>query len=285
MRYNSPRSLQTVVLVMMVIGLIALALGGYLTPLTRFILSPLIGVQSWLATRIQALENYVNAPQDISRLRERNRELEDEVARLQIEIIDLKQQISETRILSALVDFARVHPDNRYLAAAVIGQDPSPFMKYVIINRGSDDGLRRGMPVVVQQGLVGRVAAVTANAARVQLIIDPASSVNVRLDPSSAQAVLLGSLTGELTLDMIPQSASVQVGDLVLTSGLGGNYPGSILIGQIISVRRRETDLFQEANVQPVVDFSQLEILLVITNFRPVDISPLVPTPGTSSVP
>lgn len=270
---------------MMVIGLIALALGGYLTPLTRFILSPLIGVQSWLATRIQALENYVNAPQDISRLRERNRELEDEVARLQIEIIDLKQQISETRILSALVDFARVHPDNRYLAAAVIGQDPSPFMKYVIINRGSDDGLRRGMPVVVQQGLVGRVAAVTANAARVQLIIDPASSVNVRLDPSSAQAVLLGSLTGELTLDMIPQSASVQVGDLVLTSGLGGNYPGSILIGQIISVRRRETDLFQEANVQPVVDFSQLEILLVITNFRPVDISPLVPTPGTSSVP
>lgn len=285
MKYNAPRSLQTVVLVLVVIGLIALALGGYLTPLTRIILSPLVGAQNWLATRVQALENYVNAPQDITRLRERNRELENEVARLQTEIIDLKQQISETRILSALVDFARVHPDNRYVAAAVIGQDPSPFMKYVIINRGSDDGLRRGMPVVVQQGLVGRVAAVTANAARVQLIIDPASSVNVRLDPSLSQAVLLGSLTGELSLDMIPQLTSVQVGDLVLTSGLGGNYPGSILIGQIVSVRRRETDLFQQATVQPVVDFSQLEILLVITNFRPVDTSPLIPTPGTSGAP
>ena len=77
---------------------------------------------------------------------------------------------------------------------------------------------------------------------------------------------------------MIPQSASVQVGDLILTSGLGGNYPSNVLIGQVTSVRRRETDLFQQASVQPVVDFSQLEIVLIIVNFRPVDIAPLIPT-------
>jgi rod shape-determining protein MreC len=136
------------------------------------------------------------------------------------------------------------------------------------------------MPVVTSQGLVGRVAAVTAGAARVQLITDPASSVNVRLEPSRAQAILQGSLTGELSLDMIPLAAAVQTGDLVLTSGLGGNYPTDILIGQITSVRRRETDLFQTAVVQPAVDFTQLEIILVITNFRPVDISPLIPTPN-----
>ena len=80
---------------------------------------------------------------------------------LQAEIIDLKQQLSETRVLSALVDFARVHPDNRTMAASVIGRDPSPFAKYVIINRGSDEGVRRGMPVVTAQGLVGRIDAVT----------------------------------------------------------------------------------------------------------------------------
>ena len=79
---------------------------------------------------------------------------------------------------------------------------------------------------------------------------------------------------------MLPQSASIQVGDLVLTSGLGGNYPANILIGQVASVRKRETDLFQSASVQPVVDFSALQILLVITNFTPVDIAPLIPTPG-----
>ena len=170
MRSITARSIQTVVLVLLVIGLIVMALGGYLTPLTRLALSPFISAQTWLSARFQTLQNYVNAPQDLARLRQRNTELEAEVSRLQAEIIDLKQQLAETQVLSALVDFARVHPENRYVAAAVIGRDPSPFVKYVIINRGSDDGLRRGMPVVTQQGLVGRVAAVTAGAARVQLI-------------------------------------------------------------------------------------------------------------------
>ena len=280
MRSASSRTIQTIFLVLVIIGLIALALGGYLTPVSRTVLSPLIGAQTWLSTRFQAIQDYFSSPQDVVRLRQRNAELEAENSRLQTEIIELKQQLSETRILSALVDFARLNPENRYLAAAVIGRDPSPFVKYVIINRGSDAGLRRGMPVVTQQGLVGRIAAVTAGAARVQLVVDPNSSVNVSLEPSRAAAVLQGSITGELSLDMIPQLAGVQVGDLVLTSGLGGNYPPNILIGQIINLRRQETELFQQAVVQPVVDFNQLEIVLIITNFRPVDTGPLVPTPA-----
>jgi len=279
MRSSSARPWQTAVITVIIIGLIALALGGYLSPVTRVVMAPIISAQTWLSTRFSAIENFFRSPQDLVRLRQRNLELEAENARLETQIIELEQQLSETRILSALVDFARVHPQNRYVAASVIGRDPSPFVKYVIINRGSDDSLRRGMPVVTSQGLVGRVAAVTAGAGRVELITDPASSINIRLEPSGAQAVLLGSITGELSLDFIPQSVSVQVGDLVLTSGLGGNFPGNILIGQITNVKRRETDLFQSATVQPVVDFSRLEILLIITNFQPVDISPLVPTP------
>jgi rod shape-determining protein MreC len=273
-------SLQTVVLILIVAGLILLALGGYLTPVSRYVVTPVVSAQTWLASRYQAIQNLVSAPQDMTRLRQRNTELEAEVSRLESQIIDLQQQLSETRILSALVDFARVHPENRYLAASVIGRDPSPFLQYVIINRGSDDGLRRGMPVVTQQGLVGRISKVTAGAATVQLISDAGAKVNVRIEPSRAQALLQGQITGEVSLDMIPQAAKVQVGDLVLTSGLGGNYPDNILIGQITGVRRRDYDIFQQASVQPVVDFSQLEIVLVITNFRPVDISPLVPTPG-----
>ena len=280
MNTNSTRFWQTIILVLVALGLIALALGGYLTPLSRIVLNPFVDAQTWLATRVQAIQNYIEAPQDVTRLMQRNVELEAQVSRLQAEIITLEQQLSETRILEALVDFARVNPENRYVAASVIGRDPSPFVKYVMINRGSDDGLRRGMPVVTQQGLVGRVAAVTAGAARVQLITDPASSVNIRIEPSRAQAILLGSITGELSLDMVPQSTEINIGDLVLSSGLGGNYPANILIGQVVSVRRRETDLFQSAAVQSVVDFSNLEIVLVIINFRPIDLSPLAPTPA-----
>ena len=280
MNTNPSRFWQTLILALLALGLIALALGGYLTPLSRILLNPLVDAQTWLATRYQAIQNYIEAPQDVTRLMQRNAELEAQVSRLQTEIITLEQQLSETRILEALVDFARVNPENRYVAASVIGRDPSPFVKYVMINRGSDDGLRRGMPVVTQQGLVGRIAAVTAGAARVQLITDPASSVNVRIEPSRSQAMLSGSITGELSLDMVPQSVEIKIGDLVLSSGLGGNYPANILIGQVVSVRQRETDLFQSAAVQSVVDFSQLEIVLVIINFRPIDISPLAPTPA-----
>jgi rod shape-determining protein MreC len=280
MRTSSVRSLQSLVLALMIIGLIGLALGGYLTPVIGVAIKPFVGAQTWLATRYSAIQNYLNAPQDIARLQTRNAELEKENSQLKGQIIELQQQVDETRILSALVDFARVHPENRFEGATVIGRDPSPFLKYIIINRGSDQGLRRGMPVVTDQGLVGRVAAVTAGAARVQLITDPESSVNVRLQPSGASGMLNGSLTGKLTLDMIPQSANVQIGDLVLTSGLGGNFPANQVVGQVTNITGRETDLFKTASVDPVVKFDQLEIVLLIVNFRPVDIEPLVPTPG-----
>lgn len=280
MNFGNSRSFQVFIYAFIVIGLIALALGGYLSPVTNLVLQPIVNVQTWIAVRYGAISNYLKAPQDINRLRQRNAELEAEVARLQSEIIGLKQQLSETEILSALVDFARVHPENQYLAASVIGRDPSPFMHYVIINRGSDDGLRRGMPVVTQQGLVGRVAAVTAAAARVQLITDPSVAINVKMEPSKVAGVLKGTMVGEVYLDMIPQSAEIQSGELVLTSGLGGNYPPDILIGQVTGVHHQATELFETATVQTVVDFSKLEILLIITNFRPVDISPLIPTPN-----
>ncbi len=276
---NSIRSFQTVILTLLVVGILLLALGGYLTPLSRLALSPFIGVQTWLATRYQAIQDFITAPRDMGRLIQQNAELQAEISRLQTQIIELQQQNSELAVLSALLDFARTHPENQYLTASVIGRDPNPFLRYVIINRGSDDGLRRGMPVVSQKGLVGRIAAVTANGASVQLITDPGTSVNVLLQPSGVEAALSGSITGEVSLDMIPQDALIKSGDLILTSGLGGDYPPNILIGQVTSVRQKPFELFQSASVQPVVDFSQLKIALVITNFRPVDITPLIATP------
>ena len=271
---------QSITIALIAIGLVILALGGYLTPLSRVVLTPLVDTQTWVAGRVEALELYLTGPRDVAQLTQRNAELEAEIANLRTQIIELQQQLGEYRILSALLDFARAYPEYQYVGASVIGRDPSPFFKYIHINRGSDDGLRRGMPVVTQQGLVGRVAQITASAALVELITDPAVTVNVRLEPTRAEAVLSGSITGDIGLDMIPQEISIEPGALVLTSGLGGNYPPNILIGQVTGVRSQDYDLFQSASVQPVVDFNNLEIVLVITNFQPIDITPLQPTPG-----
>jgi len=281
MGMNSLRSFQTIIIILVVAGLLLLALGGYLSPLSRVALSPFVDIQTWFAIRYQAIQDFMTAPRDMTLLSQRNAELEAEIARLQAEIIEFQQENTELLVLSALLDFARAHPENEYLTAAIIGRDPSPFLHYVIINRGSDDGLLRGMPVVSQQGLIGRISAVTSGASRVQLITDPDSAINVRIEPSGAEAILSGSITGDVSLDLVPQDTIINPGDLVLTSGLGGNYPPNILIGQVASVRQRQFELFQTASVQPVVDFSKLEIALVITNFKPVDITPLIPTPGT----
>lgn len=278
---NLPRSFQTAALAILVVGILLLALGGYLAPISRVALSPFISTQTWLASRYLAIRDFMTAPRDVARLTQLNAQLEAEVSRLQSQIIELQQQNSELQVLSALLDFARTHSENEYITAAVIGRDISPFLHYVIINRGSDDGLRRGMPVVSSQGLVGRIAAVTAVGARVQLITDPDTAINVRIQPSGAEGLLQGSITGDISVAAIPQDASIQTGDLILTSGLGGNFPPDMLIGQISGVRQRPVELFQTATVEPVVDFSQLEIVLVIVNFTPVNIAPLIPTPGT----
>lgn len=262
---------------MLAFGLIALALGGYLTPVTRIVLTPFLSVQTWISTRYQAVSEFLVSPSDTTRLRRQNAELEAQNSQLQSQIIELQKQLSEVTVLSALLDFETSHPQSKYMAATVIGFDTNPFLRYVLINRGSDDGIQRGMPVVASKGLIGRIAAVGPNGARVQLITDPSSRVNVRLEKSKVEAVLAGQLTGEVNLGNLTQDVPVEVGDLVLTSGLGGDYPPNLLIGQITGIKKRDYDLFQTANVQPVEDFSKLNIVLVITNFTPTDIGPLLP--------
>jgi rod shape-determining protein MreC len=273
------RTLQTTIIFLVVGGIMALALGGYFSSASNVFTGSLVNVQAWFSARFVALQDFFTSPRDIASLRQRNAELEGEVAELQAQVIQLQQDVGETEILAALVDFSRARSENSYKAAAVIGRDPSPFLHYVIINVGSNDGILRGMPVVTNQGLIGRVEAVIADAARVQLITDPASSVNVRLQNAETEASLVGSVTGDVTLELIPQDIIVQPGDLVLTSGLGGGYPPDLIIGQVVNVRSRDFDLFQQATVQPVVDFNGLEIVLVIINFKPVDIAPLLPAP------
>jgi len=273
------RTLQTTIIFLIVGGVMALALGGYFSGASSIVSGSLINLQAWFSSRFSAVQDFFTAPRDIASLRQRNAELEAEVAELQGQVIQLQQDVGETEILAALVDFSRTNPENTYKAAAVIGYDPSPFLHFVIINRGSNDGILRGMPVVTDQGLVGRVDAVIADAARVQLITDPASNVNIRLQNAPTEASLVGSVTGDLTLDLIPKDVTIQKGDLALTSGLGGGYPPDLIVGQVINIRKRDFDLFQQAIVQPVVDFNGLKIVLIIVNFKSVDIDPLFPAP------
>lgn len=280
MKSFSPKNIQIIIFLLIAAGVVLLALAGFIQPIIGTATNPVIQMQSYVSTRVQAVVDFFTVPRDLASLRSRNAELESEISLLQSQVIQLRQQLEEADVLYALLNFARDNPENQYVASAVIGRDPSPFMHYVIIDHGSDSGIRHGMPVVTDQGLVGRVDAVTAKAARVQLITDPGSVINVKMESLGVDAQLSGSLTGEINLQMVPQELDFKTGEIILSSGLGGTYPANLLVGQVISVINRETDLFQSGVVQPVVDFGNLNAVLVITNFRPVEINPLIPTPS-----
>lgn len=270
MNRSPSRSLLALSLILLAVGLMVLSLAGYLQPVQGLVLRPLAAIQSWLALRVSAARDMLASPADVAVLRGRVAQLEAENASLQQENIALRGQLAEVQILAALVDYARTAPENRYLAADVIGRDISPFLRSVVIGRGSDDGILRGMPVVTARGLVGRVIDVFASVARVQLITDPEIAVNVVLQSSRGDGVLVPQVNGELWVDQINQSVSVTPGELVLTSGLGGLFPPNVPIGQVVSVRRRDFELFQQAVIQPSVDFERLQIVLVITNYNPI---------------
>jgi len=270
---------RTGAVVLVITGVMMMALSGYLAPVFQRVFDPVVSAQRWFAVRYLALYQLVRSPSDVAELRTENEQLRNENSLLRTQVIQLEEQQKDNEILYSLLRVARERPDSNYVAAMVIGRDANPFMRYVIIDQGSDSGLRHGMPVMTAQGLVGRIDAVTANAARVQLLTDADSAVNVRLQDTQVDGMLVGSVTGDVTLEMISQEVDLRPGEIILTSGLGGTYPSNILVGQVSSVRKLETALFQGAAVQPVVDFSSLRAVLVVTNFKPVDMDPLINQP------
>lgn len=277
MKFLNGKNVQTIVIVAAVAGLLFLAMSGYLTPVFNLTLNPLVSFESWLSVRYLSARDFLTAPRDVTQLREQNAILESQVTQLQTQLIQMEERLGEAQICFALLDFGRTNPQYEYVTATVIGREISPFLQYIIIDKGSDDGIQYGMPVVTQEGLVGRVDAVIAAASRVKLITDSTSVVNVLLQTAGIEAQLNGSLTSDVSLDMIALDETVEPGDVVLTSGLGGNYPPNIFVGQVLSVQKRDNALFQTASVQPIVDFNSLNAVLVITNFEAVDITPLIP--------
>lgn len=267
-------------MVILAIGVIFLGQQGLFGPVGSAIVAPLIPVQQFISNTYFTIYNTIFAPSDLAELRERNAELESQIAQLTNENAQLKELEAQYNVVAGLLDYASANPDREYLAADVVARDESLFLRYVLLNKGTNDGVIRGMPVVTDQGLVGLITEATANASKVILITDASAAVNVRLQDSRAEGVLIGQESGELRLLYITQDADMKTGDRVVTSGLGGTYPSGIVVGTVASVRKRTNDVSQEADIKSAVDFTRLETVLIITNFTPPDIGPLLPTPA-----
>jgi len=264
-----------VLLLLALVGLAGLALDQtqQLQPLKAVILDVVTPTQRSLSQAGLRVRWLVDTARQLERLQAENQALRAEVERLTIENVRLSEVAAENALLREQLQYKLDNPSLDILSAGVIGRvvgrDPSNLLSYLIIDRGSRDGLVKGMPVVTPRGLVGRVTDVGERWAKVLLIIDASSSVNALVQRSRATGVLQGRLGANPVMRYIAQGEDVQVGDIVLTSGLGGNFPKGQVIGQVVAVHQRDIELFQEAEVRPSVDFNRLEMVIVIRGFQP----------------
>jgi len=248
---------------------------GLWEPVEGLLSQAAVPLQKGISQIVDQVGSLSQTARDLRELRQQNEELEAENARLLLEIVRLREIEVEAALQRDLLNFAQSHPSfdiqGAHIVGMVIGRDPSNLQRYVTLDVGRKAGVARNMPVVTNRGLVGRISEVGDSWSRVLLITDVSSSVNAITQSTRATGLVQGRPDGLPVMRDIPQGDTVSVGDTVFTSGLGGNFPRQILIGQITAVERNDYDLYQMAIIQPTVDFDHLEMVLIITDFEPIE--------------
>lgn len=226
---------------------------------------PLEKAVGWAVTgTLRAWDGYVALRQ----ARQEARLLRQRVERLELERQRWEQVQAENQRLAQLLGFSGGAPERTFLGAHVIGVRLDPKgLQLITIDRGASDGVRRMMPVVTAQGVVGRVHGVTAGTADVLLLVDRNSAVAARVDRSRARATVRGLGGTDLCrLDYALRADDLIEGDLLVTSGTDGVFPRGLPLGKVTHLRRQPYGLYQNADVVPAVDVTKVEEVLVVTS-------------------
>ena len=205
---------------------------------------------------------------DMDTLKAENEELKARNSELEQSLRELEIIKAENETLKEYVNLKDKYQDYNAIPADVINRDISNYSSTIIINVGSDDGIKEEMTVIADSGLVGHVVSVTNNTAKVQTIVDTASAVTATISTTEDTIVVQGTLEDKKVLraTFIPTDAVVLQGDSVETSGIGGIYPKGIHIGTIREVINTNNITDRYAMVETAVNFDKLNTVLVITN-------------------
>ncbi|MEE8398416.1 MAG: rod shape-determining protein MreC, partial [Desulfobacterales bacterium] len=152
------------------------------------------------------------------------------------------------------------------LSAEIIGKDPSPYFRTVTIDKGRSDGVKKGLPVVVSEGVAGLVIDASSHSSKVMLIVDKNSAVDALIQKTRARGIVKGGSEDQCSLQYVLRKHEVSIGDTVVTSGLDGAFPKGLRIGYVSGVIKRTTEISQEITVTPYVDIEGLEEVLVLLN-------------------
>jgi rod shape-determining protein MreC len=267
--YRRARSTRLLVTALVLASLMTITLdfrggeSGPLAGLGRTALGVVSPLQEAVSNVFRPVTDFIQGVTNIGSLRAENQRLREQVrilARQQQETITLRRENEELKKILGLSERLQLAT----IGAEVIGESPSNFEYSVVINRGADDGIGVDMAVIGPEGLFGKVIRVTGSSAVVLLIIDPESSVGVRLAASGETGVLVGRREHDLQLDLVDPKTTVRAGEIVETSGLGGVFPPGVPVGVVSFAGADEASLVKQVLVRPNVDFSRFPLVAVL---------------------
>lgn len=196
-------------------------------------------------------------------LKQENVRLREDVKQLNSALAAAGEALRENDRLGRLLEL-RKNVREKTLAATVIGEDVTPWFRTLTVDRGVADGIQEGMPVLAADGVVGQTIKVTEHSSRVLLLTDHASGIASMIQRSRARGVVKGRGDNLCSLEFAMRGEDVQVGDQVISSGIGGVFPKGLPIGEVVMVRKGEYGIFQTITVRPHVSISHLEEVLVM---------------------
>ncbi|HWP65721.1 MAG TPA: rod shape-determining protein MreC [Candidatus Limnocylindria bacterium] len=237
-------------------------------------MAPIMRVATELAHTVGGVWNGITG---VFRLRDQVRYLRRELREQKREVARLREVQLENERLRELLAF-RPAVETEVITARVIGADALGLSRSLAIDRGTLDGVRKGAAVLAPEGVVGRVLLAGRHAARVLLITDHNSGIDSIVQRTRARGIVEGVLGGSCGLKFVKRTERLEVGDLVVTSGMDGIFPKGLPIGRIVAIDKRGQGLFQYATVEPTVDFAHLEEVLVV-RASPARLPPAIPSP------
>lgn len=238
---------------------------SYLENAFNAFVMPIQNGLTYLKNKIEGNDNFFT---DINNLQEENKELKTKNSELEQSLRELEIIKAENETLKEYVNLKDKYQDYETIPAYIINKDITNYNETIVINVGKKDGVQVNMTVIADQGLVGHVISTTQTTAKVQTIIDTASSISSSISTSREAIIVTGTLEKKSTLkaSYIPTEATILENDTVETSGLGGIYPKGIPIGRITEIVNTKNITDRYAYVETAVDFKKLETVLVITN-------------------
>jgi rod shape-determining protein MreC len=260
-----------IVAAMLLLAVIVLRLSakspGELSTLDRGILHVVSPAQAAMSSIARALGGVAGRYVELVHVRGENDELRRENSRLRTELLETRRLAQESGRYQRLLGLKDLTPAET-LAARVISIDASPYFRVARVELDRGEGtVRRGMPVLTPEGVVGRINRVAGKTSDIMLLVDPRSAIDVFVPRTGGRGILRGK-SGEngyrCSIEYLVRGDQVREGDKVVTSGLGGAFPRDLAIGKVSKVMAGTVNMYQEVEVTPDVDFARLSEVLVV---------------------